>query len=267
MRTRRSAAALLLAALLAGAPALAGCGAQDGGGTARSGTGEAKPTGTVTVFAASSLKEAFGTLGRDFETANPGLQVTLNFGASSALAQSITQGAPADVFASASPATMKTVTSAGDAAGEPTVFVRNTLRIAVPKGNPGKVTGLADFGRENLKIALCATQVPCGAAAVKVFAAAGVTPRPDTYEQDVKATLSKVTLGEVDAALVYRTDVLAAGDKVEGLEFPEAAKAVNDYPLVVLKKAPNEAAAKAFVAFVSSAHGKQVLSAAGFDTP
>ncbi|QFZ21352.1 molybdate ABC transporter substrate-binding protein [Saccharothrix syringae] len=218
---------------------------------------------TVIVFAAASLTEAFTELGAEFEAANPGTDVTFNFGGSSALAQQIGQGAPADVFAAASPAAMAQVPDAPS----PEVFARNRLRIAVPGGNPGRITGLADFARDDAVIALCAEQVPCGAAAKAVFAAAGITPRPDTLEQDVKAALTKVRLGEVDAALVYRTDVLAAGDEVEGLDFPEADRAVNDYPIAALTGAPNPTGARAFVEHVRSGRGRAVLAEAGFDLP
>jgi molybdate transport system substrate-binding protein len=159
---------------------------------------------------------------------------------------------------------MQVVTDAGDASG-PTVFARNRLQIAVPEDDPGGVQGLADLARPELTIALCAKQVPCGAAAEKAFAAAGLTPAPDTLEQDVKAALSKVVLGEVDAALVYRTDVLAAGGDVRGIAFPEAEQAVNDYPVVALTRAPNAAAARAFVERVLSPAGQRVLADAGFD--
>lgn len=233
------------------------------------GSGSASPpavSGTVTVFAAASLTGAFGQIGEDFAAAHPGTTVTFNFGASSALAQQVISGAPADVFAAASPATMKVVTDAGDATA-PEVFVRNRLQIAVPVDNPGRVTGLSDFARPELKIAVCAEQVPCGAAATKVFTAAGVAVAPDTLEQDVKAALSKVRLGEVDAALVYRTDVLAAGNDVTGIVFPEADQAVNDYPIAALAAAPNTSAAAAFVAYVLSDEGQRVLADAGFDSP
>jgi molybdate transport system substrate-binding protein len=219
----------------------------------------------ITVFAAASLTESFQRLGEEFEAAHPGTKVTFNFGGSSALAQQINQGAPADVFASAAPANMKQVTDTGAITAAPATFAKNTLQIAVPRGNPGKVTGLADFAKADLKIALCAEQVPCGAAAKKVFAAAGVTPAPDTLEQDVKAVLTKVSLGEVDAALVYRTDIRAAGAKVEGEDFAEASSAVNDYPIAPLAKAP--AAAKDFVNFVLSERGRAVLTEAGFAAP
>lgn len=223
-------------------------------------------TGEIVVFAAASLTESFTQIGKDFEAAHPGVEVTFSFAGSSALARQINQGAPADVFASAAPANMKQVSDAGGVVGPAVTFVRNRLEIAVPKGNPAKITGLADFGKAEHKIALCAEQMPCGAAAKKVFEAAGVTPAPDTLEQDVKAVLAKVRLGEVDAALVYRTDVRSASGQVEGIEFAEADKAVNDYPIAVLAKAPNAAGARAFVDHVLSDGGRAVLSGAGFDS-
>jgi molybdate transport system substrate-binding protein len=260
-RPRFSAAVLGLVAAL-----LTAC---DNGSASTSGGSNPghKLSGLVIVFAATSLTEAFEQLGKDFEQAHAGVSVRFNFGASSALAQQITQGAPADVFAAASPKTMQQVTQPGLAAREPTVFVRNKLQIAVPAGNPGRVRDLADFAKTDLKVALCAPQVPCGAAAETALKAAGVTAKPDTLEQDVKATLTKVELGEVDAALVYRTDVKAAGDEVDGIDFPEAAKAINDYPIVELRDAPNTAAARAFVEYVVSAKARAVLTEAGFETP
>ncbi|MFI9815553.1 molybdate ABC transporter substrate-binding protein [Saccharothrix variisporea] len=224
-------------------------------------------SGDITVFAAASLTESFTKLGKDFEAAHPGAKVTFNFAGSSALAQQLNQGAPAELFASAAPANMRQVTDTGTVKAEPTTFAKNTLQIVVPKGNPGGVTGLADFAKADLKIALCAEQVPCGAAAKKVFEAAGVTARPDTLEQDVKATLAKVALGEVDAALVYRTDVKAAGDKVEGKDFPEAAEAVNAYVIAPLANARNKVGAQAFLDHVVSEAGRAVLVEAGFTAP
>ncbi|HEY0636876.1 MAG TPA: molybdate ABC transporter substrate-binding protein [Pseudonocardiaceae bacterium] len=251
----------VIAGLLAGAAALgpAGCGAA---GAPSAGGSGSEPAGEVVVFAAASLTDTFTRLGEDFEAANPGVTVTLNFAGSSALAQQITQGAPADVFAAAAPAPMR---QAG--ATDPATFALNTLQIAVPAGNPAGVSGLADLGDPARTVALCAEQVPCGAAALAAFTAAGITPRPDTLEQDVRAVLAKVRLGEVDAGLVYRTDVRAAGDDVEGIDFPEATQAVNEYPIAVLPQAPNAATARAFVAFVLSDHGRAVLTAAGFDLP
>jgi molybdate transport system substrate-binding protein len=260
----RTALAALTVLAVAG---LVGCGSGDdtaaSPSTASSSTGV---TGTVTVFAAASLTESFTQIGKDFQAANPGSRVTFNFAGSSALATQINQGAPADVFASAAPKNMQTVTGAGAGSGDgtPTTFVKNQLVIAVPKGNPKGIKGIADLTRPGVKVALCADQVPCGAAATKALAAANVRIRPVTLEQDVKAALSKVKLGEVDAALVYRTDAKAAASSVDGVEFPESASAINDYPIIVLKNAPNKAGAQAFVAYVLSDRGKTVLSQAGF---
>lgn len=231
------------------------------------GTDEKKPGRTLFVFAAASLTETFRTLGGSFEAAHPGVKVTFNFAGSSALAQQITQGAPADVFAAASPATMKTVTDAGDAAGQPKVFVRNRLEIAVPPGNPGRVTSLRDLTNPKLKVVECAPQVPCGAAAVRALGVARLTVKPVSQEQDVKAALTKVGLGEADAALVYRTDVKSAGGRVTGVDFPEAAQAINDYPIATLASAPQPTLAGEFVRLVLSNQGRSVLTQAGFETP
>lgn len=253
----------LLAALVLACSATAACTAGDGNGrTGDSGSGEV--TGELVVFAAASLTEAFTQIGRDFEAANPGVRVTFNFAGSSTLAQQINEGAPADVFASANPANMDVVTDAGAAAGDPVIFARNALVIVVAAGNPHGITGLADLADPDIKVALCAEQVPCGAASRTALDAAGVTLTPVTLEQDVRATLTKVTLGEVDAALVYQTDVAVAGDAAEAVEFPEALRAVNDYPIVALRDAPNPSAAEAFVAHVLSDAGQAVLADAGF---
>lgn len=232
-----------------------------------SGGGPGKLSGGVTVFAAASLKESFETLGRRFEQAHPGTSVTFSFGGSDSLAAGITGGAPADVFASASPKTMKIVTDAGDNAAAPATFVRNRLEIATLPGNPGRVTSLEDLTGSGLKVVLCDRTVPCGAAAQKALDASGLKLTPVSYEQDVKAALTKVVLKEADAALVYRTDVKAAGGKVEGVEFPESAGAVNDYPIVLLKGSKNTETAKAFIALVRSAEGRKVLNEAGFLKP
>lgn len=224
-------------------------------------------SGELVVFAAASLTDSFTRIGEQFEDAHPDVSVTFNFAGSSTLAQQINEGAPVDVFAAASPATMQTVTDAGGNTGAPVTFARNRLVIAVPAGNPDGITGLADLAGPGVTVALCAEQVPCGAAAVTALEAAGVELTPVTLERDVRAALSRVVLGEVDAALVYHTDVAAAGDEVEGIEFPESASAVNDYPIVVLAEAPNPAAAQAFVAYVLSEDGRAVLTEAGFQAP
>lgn len=216
--------------------------------------GTVEPGGTVTVFAAASLTGAFDEIAGDFEVANPGVDVVLNFGGSASLANQIAEGAPADVFASAAGAS-----AAGDD-GE--IFATNSLEIAVPLGNPAWVTGVEDFADPDLKIAICAIEVPCGAAAQRVFETLGLTAAPDTLEQDVKAVLTKVELGEVDAGLVYRTDVLAARGTVEGIEFAEAQRAVNRYPIAALT-----GRGEAFVVWVLSDAGQAVLREAGFGAP
>jgi molybdate transport system substrate-binding protein len=235
------------------------------GSTGTTGPASSAAGTSLTVFAAASLTETFTELGKTFEAAHPGTKVTFNFGSSATLAQQITQGAPADVFAAASPATMKAVTDAS-LASAPATFVRNKLEIAVPAGNPAKVDELKDLTDPEVKVALCAEQVPCGAAAITALDAAGLKVTPVTLEQDVKATLTKVELDEVDAALVYKTDVLAAGDKVKGIDFPEADKAINDYPIAALSTSPAPELAGQFVDLVLSRQGKDVLSKAGFET-
>ncbi|MFI6501569.1 molybdate ABC transporter substrate-binding protein [Nonomuraea typhae] len=262
-RLSRWAIALPVALALVG---MSGCGAGPSGTAAPSPSTTAQETKAqeLTVFAAASLTGTFTELGKKFEAAHPGTTVKFNFGSSATLAQQIVQGAPADVFAAASPATMKTVTDASPA-GAPATFVRNKLEIAVPPDNPAKVDELKDLADAKVKVALCAEQVPCGAAAVKALGAAGLKVTPVTLEQDVKATLTKVELGEVDAALVYKTDVLAAKGKVTGIAFPEADKAINDYPIATLSKAGD--LAKQFVDLVLSQQGKDVLTEAGFEAP
>jgi molybdate transport system substrate-binding protein len=251
--------------------ALAACSSSDSGsGTAGSGSSASSSTrlsGTVTVFAAASLQESFTTLGKEFEKEHPGTKVTFSFGGSDTLAANITSGAPADVFAAASARTMATVTDKQDAVGTPTTFVRNQLEIATLPGNPKKVTSLKDLTESGLKVVLCDKTVPCGAAAQKALDAADLQLTPVSYEQDVKGALTKVELKEADAALVYKTDVKAAGDKVAGVDFPESAKAVNDYPIALLKNAPNPDAANAFIGLVASAEGQKVLTEAGFLKP
>ncbi|MEU8319394.1 molybdate ABC transporter substrate-binding protein [Nonomuraea sp. NPDC048881] len=262
-RLSRWSIALPVAFALAG---LAGCGSGAPATSASSAPASSagRGAGEVTVFAAASLTGTFTELGKSFENAHPGTTVRFNFGSSATLAQQIVQGAPADVFAAASPATMKTVTDAS-LAGAPATFVRNKLQIAVPAANPAKVDELKDLADPAVKVALCAEQVPCGAAAVKALGAAGLKVTPVTLEQDVKATLTKVQLGEVDAALVYRTDVIASGGKVTGIDFPEAAQAINDYPIAALTRAPAGDLAKQFVDLVLSQQGKDVLAKAGFE--
>ncbi|NHC15806.1 molybdate ABC transporter substrate-binding protein [Motilibacter sp. E257] len=235
---------------------LSACGSDDGEG--------ASPT--ITVLAAASLQGTFTQLGEEFEADNPDVQVTFSFGASSALAQQIVQGAPADVFAAASESTMQQVVDAGEAP-DSTPFAANSLAIAVPPGNPGKVRGIGDLTSPKVKVALCQPQVPCGAAAKEALDSAGLVVRPATEEADVSATLTKAKLGEVDAAVVYVTDVQAAGDAVQAVEIPKELNVTTTYPVAPLRAAGNPEAAARFVDFVLSERGQAVLAAAGFARP
>jgi molybdate transport system substrate-binding protein len=222
---------------------------------------------TVTVLAAASLTDAFTTLGRTFEDDHPGTTVELSFGPSSGLATSIVEGAPADVFASASPTAMADVVAAGAADGDPTEFARNVLEIVVPAGNPGGVRGLADLARDDLLVGLCAPDVPCGEVAARVLDDAGVTPATDTEEADVRALLTKVSEGELDLGLVYQTDVRAAADDVEGIPLPDGVPAGTRYPIAVMDGAGDADLARDFVALVEGPEGQGVLGDLGFRAP
>jgi molybdate transport system substrate-binding protein len=230
-------------------------------------------SGTLTVFAAASLTDVFTQLGDLLERAHPGLDIRFNFAGSSALAAQIAQGAPADVFASADEAQMTKVADAG-LADEPELFASNPLMLVFPPDNPGRITrpesgrpSLADLLDHDLTLAVCAPQVPCGAAAAKLLGEAGLGDAPDTYEDDVRSVLTKVQLGEVDAGLVYVSDVHAAGDTVTAVAFEQSAADINRYPISVLHDSPNPAAAQAFVDLVLSDAGQQVLRDAGFLEP
>ena len=261
--TALASAAIMLAAACSSSKKSSPKSTAAGGGT---GSSAATLSGTVNVSAASSLTEAFTTIAKQFEAANPGVKVVLNFGASSDLANAIKQGAPADVFASASPKNMKQVVDAGGALASAN-FVKNFMEIAVPPSNPAGITGVADLAKSGVKVALCQPQVPCGAAAAKVFTNAKITVKAVTLEANVKSTLTKVELNEVDAGVVYVTDVKAAGDKDKGIVIPAEIDASTEYPIAALTKAANAAAAAAFVAYVQSAAGQAVLAAAGFEKP
>jgi molybdate transport system substrate-binding protein len=242
---------------------LAGCSSSGDGGGATNTSGDGL-SGSINVDAASSLTEAFDTLKGKFETAHPGTTITISYGASSDFATQIGQGAPADVFASASTGSMDDV---GSAAIDPTNFVTNTLEIAVPPGNPGGVHSVADLAKSGVKVAVCDPEVPCGAVAQQVFQNAGITVHPAANLADVKSTLAAVESGEVDAGVVYVTDVRAAGDQVEGVPIPGDVNATTTYPIALLKDAKNPDLAQAWVEFVLSSTGMQVLTADGFGQP
>jgi len=262
-RRVRVAAALLLAGA-----ALTGC---SSAGAAPSAAPSASATdtvsGTVTVFAAASLTKTFTELGKEFEAAHPGAKVTFSFAGSSDLVSQLTAGAPADVFASADEANMSKAVDAKVIDGDPVDFATNVLAIAVPPGNPAHVKSFADLASPGVKTVVCAPQVPCGAATAKVEKSAGVTLAPVSQESSVTDVLGKVSSGEADAGIVYRTDVKGAGSAVESVPFPEAAKTVNVYPIATVAKAPNADGGAAFVAFVTGPDGRKALTAAGFGAP
>ncbi|OAA25440.1 molybdate transport system substrate-binding protein [Frankia sp. EI5c] len=268
IRTARKARASHLAVPLVLVPALAlvaaGCGSDDDNAGSTSTT--APETHKITVLAAASLTGTFTELGKQFEAAHLGTTVTFSFAASSALAQQINSGAPADVFASASTKNMTEVVDAGNAT-DPKVFATNSLEIAVPKDNPAHIDELGDLDEPGVKVALCEEQVPCGVAAKTVLEKSGEKITPVTYGADVKAVLTSVTLGEVDAGLVYQTDVAAAGDKVTGIEIPADVNARTTYPVATLKDAKDQETAKAFVDYVLSDEGSKVFTEAGFGPP
>ncbi len=228
--------------------------------------GPSQLSGSITVFAAASLTGTFTTLGKQFEAAHPGTTVTFDFGPSSTLAQQITSRAPADVFASASSKNMQTVVAAGDAK-DPKVFVKNIAEIAVARESTSKVHALSDLAGPGVKVALCQQQVPCGVLAQKVLDKAKVTVKPVTRALDVKAVLATVSSGEVDAGIVYVTDVRAAKGKVAGVMISQADNASTAYPIATVTAGKNTALAQAFQDFVLSSDGQQVLTQAGFARP
>jgi molybdate transport system substrate-binding protein len=242
-------ARLVLSVLVAGGLVTASCGSDDDASSTTGPSDGSAPTaaGDVTVFAAASLTDAFTELGDAFTAANPGVAVTFNFAASSELATQIGEGAPADVFASADQSNMTKLTDAGDAAGEPVVFTTNLAEIIVEPGNPQGITGVADLADDDLVVISCAPDVPCGRYAQQILDNAGVTVTFRSLEENVRAVVSKVTLGEADAGIVYVTDVINAGDAADG--------------------APNPGGAEAFGDFVLSDDGQAILESYGFVSP
>ena len=240
--------------------------ASAGSSSSPAASASAAATGTITVFAAASLMGTFTQIGKQFAAAHPGDTVKFSFGGSSTLATQITGGAPADVFASAAPANMDTVVNAGDASS-PQDFAKNTAEVAVPPSNPGKVTSVNNLANSSVKVALCEPKVPCGVVAAEVFKNAGITVKPVTLQPDVKSVLTQVELGSVDAGMVYVTDVKAAGSKVKGVVIPASDNASTLYPIATVSSSTHQAEAAAFVAYVLSPAGQQVLAAAGFQTP
>jgi molybdate transport system substrate-binding protein len=255
LRSRIRLTALLAVAALV----LAACGGDDdAGGSSGASAGEIK------VFAAASLTAAFTKLGEDFTAANSGTKVTFNFAGSQALATQIQQAAPADVFASADLPNMGKVK---DLVGTPQNFASNLLAIVVENGNPKDVKGLEDLADPDLKVVLAAEEVPAGKYAKQVLDQAGVGVTPVSQEDNVKAVVTKVSLGEADAGIVYLTDVTAGGDKVEGVDIPEGQNVVATYPIATVKASRAQDKARAFMDLVQSAEGQQVLKQYGFLPP
>jgi molybdate transport system substrate-binding protein len=218
------------------------------------------------VSAAASLTDAFTEMVEVFEASNPTIDLMLNLGASSLLREAILEGAPVDVYAPADIADMDQVAVGVGLGGDISLFARNRLQIAVPEGNPGRVLSLADFADDHLLLGLCAEGVPCGTQARRVLDAAGVAPAIDTQEPDANALLTRIAAGELDAGIVYVTDVVGAG-AVESIEIPRALNLDNDYPIAVLGQAPHPVAAVRFVEFVLSTQGQAILRSHGFSTP
>jgi molybdate transport system substrate-binding protein len=252
--------ALAMAGLAA--VAVAGCSS----GSSSSGSGNTSSTGSITVFAAASLTGSFTQLGKQFEAAHQGDTVKFSFGPSSGLAEQINSGAPADVFASAAPANMQQVVSAGNAS-HPQNFAKNKMEVAVPPDNPGKVTSVSDLAKSSVKVALCQPQVPCGVVAAEVFKNAGIKVRPVTLQPDVKSVLTQVETGNVDAGMVYVTDVMAAGSKVKGVTIPASENGSTLYPIATISSSKHKSVAQAWVSYVLSPAGQQVLATAGFEKP
>ena len=251
----RPAAVLAVAAL-----ALAACGGDDN----TSSGGSSGSTAEIKVFAAASLTAAFTKIGEDFTAANGGTKVTFNFAGSQALATQIQQGAPADVFASADTTNMDKVR---DLVGTPQSFASNLLQIVVEKGNPKGVKGLGDLDNPDLKVVLAAPDVPAGKYAQQALEKAKVTLKPVSQEDNVKAVVNKVALGEADAGIVYVTDVTAGGDKVEGVDIPQDLNVLATYPIATVKASKAQDKAQAFMDLVLSAEGRQVLKEYGFLPP
>jgi molybdate transport system substrate-binding protein len=229
--------------------------------------GAVPPAGAITVFAGSSLTDAFKKAGEDLKLKDPGTDYTFSFGSSSTLATQIQNGAPADVFASADEANMQKIVDAKLTDGPPAAFLTNRLQIAVAAGNPKRIAGLADLAKPGLIVVLAGPTVPAGKYALEALGKAGVTVRPASQEVDVRSVLNKVALGEADAGIVYVSDVKSAGARVAGVEIPEQHQVIARYPIAVLKDSKNPRLSKAYVDYLLSDAGQSLLARFGFSRP
>lgn len=236
------------------------------------------PPATLTVFAAASLTESFGELGRLFEEQHPGVTVVFNFAGSQQLVQQLAQDAPTDLFASANDRQMQAAVETGRvAAASPQTFVHNRLVAATPADNRAGLASFADLAQPGLKLVLAAPEVPVGQYAQEFLQLAGqdpalgadfvaaVTQNIVSYEENVRAVLSKVALGEADAGIVYATDAASAGDAVLTLPIPDALNVVASYPLAPVANSAQAELAAQFIALVLSPEGQAVLARYGFD--
>ena len=223
--------------------------------------------GSVTVFAGSSLTDAFRRAADQLKIRNPGVDFVFNFGSSSTLATQILSGAPADVFASADEPNMQKIGDAGLNDGTPAFFVANRLQIAVAPGNPKRIAALADLARPGLIVVLAGPTVPAGRYALEALQKARVTVRPASQEVDVRAVLNKVALGEADAGIVYVTDVKSAVARVAGVDIPEEHQVIARYPITVVKESKNPRLARAFVDHLLSEEGQRLFAEFGFSRP
>ena len=220
-------------------------------------------TGNLTVFAAASLTDAFTDAEPLIEGEHRALSITFNFAGSQVLVQQITQGAPADIVATADEKTMDALVRA-DLVEQPKVFARNSLAIAVAPGNPKGVKGLVDLARSDLTVVLADPSVPVGGYAAAALEHAGVSVEPRSLELDVKAALAKVTVGEADAAIVYATDVLAAKGKADRVAIVDADNQFVAYPIAVVRASGHKRAARELVGAITTGPGRTTLRARGF---
>lgn len=243
------------------------CGTSDSGDETLA-AGSSAPAAVVRVFAAASLTDAFRELELEFEAENPQYDVELNLAGSSSLQAQILAGAPADLFAAANEAVLEPLLADTSLNAEaPQSFATNRLLIAVPTGNPAGLSGIDDFTRAELFLGLCAIEVPCGSLAEAVFFERGIVPAIDTREPDVRALLTKVAERELDAGLVYETDVLAASERVDSIEVNSGKEITARYPMTVLGSGTNPQGGAAFATFVLSSDGQQILGQYGFGQP